>query len=111
MITKMPSGASTNVSLKPQSKDTHSLNETQIFFNYLLEHVATCTMACAATGLKQKCGTRYKRNLEKSDRLWEVYKKPCIITGRRVNWITTNPELCQNKCNRQLSFLFDGGES
>ena len=111
MKTKMPTGASTIVSLNSQIKDTHFLNETQIFFNYLLEHVASCTMVHKATGLDQKNCTRYKRDLEKANLLWEVYEKPCRFTGRMVNWITTNPELCQNKCNRQLSFLFDGGES
>ena len=110
MITKMPTGASTNVSLKPQSKDTHSLNETQILFEYLKHHIATCTMACIATGIKQKCATRYKRDLEKLNLLWEVDYKPCEITGYMASWLTTNPELSQN-CNKQLSIPFIEGES
>ena len=110
MKTKMPTGASTNVSFNSQSKDTHSLSETQIFFNYLLEHVATCTMACIATGIKQKCATRYKRDLEKLNLLSEVDYKPCEITGYMASWLTTNPDLCPKNYNKQLSFLFEGGE-
>lgn len=110
MKTKMPTGASKNVSLKSQSKDTHFLNETQILFKYLQQNVASCTMACIATGLLQKNATRYKRKLEMSNQLWVVYKKLCTITHRKVSWITTNPELCQNSI-KQLCIPFEEGES
>jgi len=90
-------------------KDTHFLNETQILFEYLQDHVASSSMACAATGILQKSATRYKRALEKSNLLWEVDKKRCNITGRKVNWITTNPELVPNIFDSQLSLFEEGG--
>ena len=90
------------------SKDTNFLSEEQVFFDYLQDHVASCTMVCAETGLPQKNATRYKRNLEESNLLWELYKKRCNITGRKVNWLTTNPELVPNILDSQLS-LFEGG--
>ena len=111
MKTKMPTEASTIVSLKSQSEDTHFLPELQIFFEYLQDHVASCTMVCAETGILQKNACRHKRQLEESNLLWELYEKRCGITGRKVAWLTTNPELVPNIFDSQLNlFEFDGGE-
>jgi len=92
-------------------KDTHSLNETQIFFDYLQHHTVTCSMACTATGILQKSATRYKRLLEKSNLLWEVDYRTCDITGFKAAWLTTDPDQIPLINNSQLSlFEFEGGE-
>ena len=92
-------------------KDSHFLSEEQIFFDYLQDHVASCTMVHKATGLDQKNCTRYKRNLEESKLLWELYEKRCNITGRKVAWLTTNPELVPNIFDSQLNLFEEEGGS
>ena len=59
------------VSFETQHKDTSRITQMQIFYTYLRGNVATCTMVCDATALKQKCATRYKRDLEKAGYLYE----------------------------------------
>lgn len=83
--------------------------ETRIFFEYLQNHIATCSMVCDSTGIKQKSATRYKRDLEKSNRLWEVDHRRCDITGFKAAWLTTDPRQIPLVDNVQLS-LFEGGE-
>jgi hypothetical protein len=91
-------------------KDTHFQTELQIFFEYLQDHVATSSMVCEATGIKQKCATYYKRDLEKTNRLWEVDNRRCDITGFNAAWLTTDPGQIPLLDNIQLN-LFEGGES
>ena len=62
-------------------------------FQYLQEHIATASMVSDATGIPQKNICRYKRDLEKAGRLYEVEKKYCKITGFKAWYLTTNPEL------------------
>ncbi len=85
------------------------VNETTVFYEYLMEHTATCSMASEATGLKQKNLCRYKIELQKANLLWEVDLKPCKITGFIAQWLTTNPDLIAAVDNKQLS-LFDSME-
>lgn len=73
------------------SKDSNTINQIQIFYNYLKDNVATATMATNATGVSQKNICRYKRMLEKTGRLWQVFKKPCESTNRFAWFLTTNP--------------------
>lgn len=80
-----------------------AVNETQIFFDYLQETIATATMVTAATGIVQKNICRYKRKLEKIGLLWEVEKRPCRITGFYAAWLTTNPELITS--SKQLNLF------
>jgi len=87
----------------------HQRNEDQIFFEYLQDHVASCSMVCEATGLRQKNCTRFKRDYEKANLLWELYEKRCDITGRKVAWLTTNSELVPNIFDSQLSLFEEGG--
>jgi hypothetical protein len=91
-------------SLNTQGKDTTHATQLKTIFQYLLDHVATASMVTHATGVPQKCITRYKRDLEKSGMLWEVEKKVCQHTGFKAWYITTNPELC-NSASRQLKFF------
>ncbi len=87
-----------------QGKDTHEAQE-KIVFDYLLLHVASASMVTDATGVPQKCITRYKRNYEKDGRLVQLKKDRCKITGRKVWYLTTNKNLFPKKPT-QLT-LFD----
>jgi hypothetical protein len=74
-----------------QGKTTKSQNQKQTIFHYLQEHTATASMVTDATGIAQKCITRYKRDLEKANRLWEVIRTFCQLTGFRAYYLTTDP--------------------
>lgn len=74
-----------------QSESTKHRNQLQTIFTYLQEHVATASMVTDATGVPQKCITRYKRDLEKAGQLWEVLKTYCKKTGHRAYYLTTDP--------------------
>ena len=81
-------------SLKPESiKDNTRSTQIKTIFQYLQEHTATASMVTDATGIPQKCITRYKRDLEKAGLLWEIVKKQCKKTGCKAWYISTNPEL------------------
>lgn len=87
-----------------QGEVTHEAQE-KIVFNYLLLHVATASMVADATGVPQKCITRYKRDFEKDGRLQQIKQDRCKITGRDVWYLTTNKDLFL-KTSPQLT-LFD----
>lgn len=72
-------------------KDKHLGTQMQVFYNYLQTHTATASMVAEATGIKQKCLTRYKRTLEKSNLLWQVCERKCKVTGFKAYYLTTNP--------------------
>jgi hypothetical protein len=65
--------------------------QLQTIFLYLQDHVATASMVTNATGIPQKCITRYKRDLEKNGMLWEVERKYCQLTGFKAYYLTTDP--------------------
>jgi|GEM_PF-1869628 cysteine synthase len=67
--------------------------QLETIFHYLENHTATATMVSKATSIPQKCITRYKRDLEKQGKLYEVQKKFCKATNFRAWYLTTNPEL------------------
>ncbi|UZT98012.1 hypothetical protein ODZ84_00120 [Chryseobacterium fluminis] len=71
-------------------------NQLHTVFQYLQNHIATATMIAEATGIPQKNICRYKRQLEKAGRLWEVEKKKCKKTGFEAWYITTNPMYLPN---------------
>ncbi len=75
-----------------QSENSKPLNQQQTIFQYLQENTATASMLSDATGIPQKNICRYKRDLEKAGRLWEVEKKLCKKTGFKAWYLTTNPE-------------------
>ena len=78
---------------KRQGQDIKKIDcKTQLktIFYYLKNHIATASMISAATGIPQKNITRYKRDLEKAGRLWEVEKKLCKQTGFKAWYLTTN---------------------
>jgi len=81
-----------NPQQKCQDKDSHFRGQLATIFEYLQNNVATASMVTADTGIPQKCITRYKRDLEKAGKLWEVEKKPCRKTGFKAWYLTTNPD-------------------
>lgn len=76
-----------------QGKVKKGTTDLQTIFYYLQKHTATASMVSDATGLHQKSITRYKRDLEKVGRLYELEKKLCEITGFRAWYLTTNSNL------------------
>jgi len=74
-----------------KGKDTNSLTQLKTIFHYLSENVATASMVTEATGVPQKCITRYKRDLEKSGHLWELFKDYCKKTGFKAWYLSTDP--------------------
>ncbi len=78
----------------------------QTIFEYLSKHIATASMVTAATGVPQKCITRYKRDLEKAGRLWELFKNGCQETGFKAWYLTTDP----NKAPKQSQLKMFGNE-
>lgn len=75
---------------KRQGKDTDFKNQLKTIFQYLQKHIATASMVANATGIPQKNICRYKRDLEKTGRLWEIEKKLCKQTGFKAWYLTTN---------------------
>ena len=67
-------------------------NQLQTIFQYLQKHEATASMVADATNVYQKNICRYKRDLEKAGRLWEIKKATCKKTGFRAWYLTTNPD-------------------
>lgn len=59
---------------KRQGKGNTPFNQLQTIFQYLQEHIATASMVADATGIYQKNICRYKRDLEKAGRIWELEK-------------------------------------
>lgn len=80
------------IEIKIQSKYKADRTQLKTIFNYLQKHTATASMVTNATGIPQKCITRYKRDLEKAGRLAEVKKSVCKYTGHKAWYLTTNPE-------------------
>ena len=80
----------TNPHLKLECKDKREFNQLQTIFQYLQNNIATASMVTDETGIPQKCITRYKRDLEKAGRLWEVIKTHCKKTGHKAWYLTTD---------------------
>ena len=74
-------------------KDTNKRTQLKTIFEFLQNNIATASMVTDATGVPQKCITRYKRDLEKRGQLFEIEKKQCRKTGFKAWYLTTNPEL------------------
>lgn len=78
---------------KGQGKDSDFKTQLKTIFQFLQEHTATASMVSVATGIPQKNICRFKRDLEKAGRLYEIEKKLCKQTGFKAWYLTTNPEL------------------
>ncbi|HRP55236.1 hypothetical protein [Agriterribacter sp.] len=90
---------------KRQSEGNTPFSQLQTIFQYLQEHIATASMVTDATGVPQKCITRYKRDLEKAGRIWELEKKPCKKTGFKAWYLTTDPDKAPKQLLTQLNLF------
>lgn len=89
---------------KGLNKGINRQTQLKTIFAYLEKQVATASMVSAATGVPQKCITRYKRDLEKAGQLWEVVKTVCKETGFKAWYLTTDKSKAPNT-SRQLKLL------
>lgn len=80
-----------------ESKTSMRITQLKTIFEFLQGEVATASMVTAATGVPQKCITRYKRDLEKSGCLWEVKRTYCKETGFLAWYLTTDPGKVPNQ--------------
>ena len=78
---------------KGQGKNTSFQTQEKTIFHYLKKHTATATMLTDATGIPQKCITRYKRDFEKAGKLQEVLQAMCKSSGFKAWYLTTNKDL------------------
>jgi predicted transcriptional regulator len=85
---------------KEQSKDNRHLTQLKTIFQYLQDNIATASMVTDATGVPQKCITRYKRDLERAGYLWEVTKTYCKKTGFKAWYLTTDETKVPNHSNQ-----------
>jgi hypothetical protein len=90
---------------KRQDKGNEPPNQLQTIFQFLHEQAATASMVAEATGIYQKNICRYKRDLEKAGRLWEVEKKLCKKTQFKAWYITTNPQFAPPHSVIQLNLF------
>jgi hypothetical protein len=88
-----------------QNKDNRNTNQLKTIFQFLFENIATASMVSEATGISQKNICRYKRDLEKENRLWEIEKKVCEKTGFLAWHLTTNPAKVTKYLSTQLNLF------
>lgn len=85
---------------KRQPKGNTESNQLQTIFQYLKECDATASMVSDATGIYQKNICRYKRDLERAGRLWEITKATCKKTGFKAWYLTTDATKVPNHSNQ-----------
>lgn len=96
----------TSLKVTEHNKSRKHKTELQIFLKYLSNRIASATMVSIATGIPQKNITRHKRFLEDKDLLMAVDRKPCEVTGRIVQYITTDhSRFREAKSNNQLNLF------
>jgi hypothetical protein len=88
-----------------QSEVKDHFNQLQTIFQYLQMEVATASMVAEATGIYQKNICRYKRDLEKAGKLWEIEKRTCKKTGFKAWYLTTNPAKAPKNSITQLNLF------
>jgi len=88
---------------KRQGEGNTPKTQLQTIFQYLQRHTATASMVTDATGVPQKCITRYKGDLEKAGRLWETVKTTCKKTGYKAWYLTT--DVTKAPINSQLNLF------
>ena len=88
-----PHNHSLNINEINNGKYKQYNTQLKTIFSYLHENIATASMVANATGIPQKCITRYKRVLEKRNLIFELEKKTCKHTGFKAWYLTTNKEV------------------
>ena len=86
------------------SKGTYFIAQQKAFYNYLQGDPVTVAMAAYVLKIPEKNLTRYKRELEKANKLWRVFQGSCKFTGNRAWFITTDP-LKAAKTSKQLKLF------
>lgn len=93
----------------PQHNRQHEgkshFSQLQTIFQYLQVEVATASMVADATGIYQKNICRFKRDLEKAGRLWEIEKRTCKKTGFKAWYLTTDPSKAPKNPLTQLKLF------
>lgn len=74
-----------------RDRDPKPRSQKQTMFEYLRENEVTASMLEMVTGIHQKSICRYKRELEKAGRLFEIRKGICLKTRHRAAFLTTDP--------------------
>lgn len=75
----------------PCSEMQDNYSQEQLFYESL-KHVTTTKKAlCEALDLPVEGCCRYKRTLQRAEKLWEVKKIYCPLTRRRASILTTDP--------------------
>ncbi len=100
MKAKEKSPTSKSRALTNHFKDTSFLTELKTIFHFLQSHIATASMVSEATGIKQKNICRYKRDLEKAGKLWEIERRDCRLTGHKAWYLTTDPSKAPRNYNQ-----------
>lgn len=77
---------------KRQLQDKDITTQLKTIFHFLRNNVATAAMVEEATGVHHKNICRFKRDLEKTGCLWEVFKGYCQRTGYRAWYLTCDPK-------------------
>ena len=73
------------------SKIRQKTDEMTVFYQFLSDKVTSCTDASITLNIPQKHLTWYKREFEKVGKLQVVKRYRCPHTGKRVQFITTDP--------------------
>lgn len=105
---KRGSFQSLNVQGVEQGKNKYFQAQLRRFREFLIDNTVTCTMACETLGIPQKNCTWYKRQLEDSGLLVEVFKAKCKNTNRIAAYLSTNPTIIQEvvaKSRNQLKLF------
>lgn len=99
---------SLNVQGVEHGKNKHFEAQLRRFREFLKENTATCTMVCDTLGIPQKNATWYKRQLEDSGLLVEVFKAPCKHTNRIASYLSTNPTIIQEVTKKENQLTLFG---
>jgi hypothetical protein len=90
---------------KRQHESNRHFNQLQTIFEYLQVEVATASMIADFTGIYQKNICRYKRDLEKAGKLWEIEKRTCKKTGFKAWYLTTDASKAPQSQTTQLTLF------
>lgn len=98
---------SLNASLKKRYKVRLKSLESQNkrFYNLLKHKTISCSMASSELDVWQKVLTRSKRKFERLNLLVVVKYDICEITGRRVQFLSTNPRIVKKSLTNKKSSL------
>jgi hypothetical protein len=93
-----------NTSSVKETKVKYLKTQLKTIFEYLQKNEATASMISKETGIPQKNICRYKRDLEKLGKLWELQKTKCSVTGFKAWTLTTDPKKA-NYYSQQLNLF------